>query len=582
MGKGGDQGRSLPEVALPGRWSFGSDGQKIVTDVPDIEFNVLRDIAEYESDAWLPDRINKASKFVTTYLRHGTGGKRYNVHSPDGYVRVVILVQLPELKRNSVNVELLELIMMHAQSRIMMNDEGTKLKAIQGHTLMNRFDINLLYKEIKSMDHYVHRPMWRNADPPDQLVYELNHENYMGNWKRVGTFAPSVSQKFHTMEAVHGTAQQNLCAANVTICLFISMKALLDLMPNIEMYITQSGRIVTKCCLPWTAVTMIRRSNDEGTIIDTGQVGLQPPPAAPGGTKRVRSRDSRGEAYPPNNAQLPFPDGKVRTKRGGKELNTGFYNMLERKCSGSPWEQHRQLQMLKGVYKTERCNFDVRGGRCTKGDDCCFAHRSDNNSMIEATVKPFRRKIFNELYDAKFSLPLEHRHEIGKLSNEEYKIARQRRDDYDNRTGGRAQRPRHHDNSRSTRTSSIERGNTTPPPAERPSGSGQGNPPALTDGQEINEDKDRQRDHTSGDHNEDEDSDHEGAAAPIELNDDDIKIETPPEPAEPEAMQTSPLKDDEDVEPTLQLEQETADTEMPTGLPTEDMDMSTGLPEVEA
>ena len=87
---------------------------------------------------------------------------------------------------------------------------------------------------------------------------------------------------------------------------------------------------------------------------------------------------------------------------------------------------------------------------------------------------------------------------------------------------------------------------------------------------------------------EDEDSDHEEAAAPIEVNEGEIKIETPPEPAEPEALQTSPLKDGEDVEPTPQLEQETVmeqetvDTEMSTGLPTVDTDMSTGLPEVEA
>ena len=133
-GKGGDQGRSLPEVALPGRSSSSSGGQKIVTDAPDIKLDVLRDITEYESNAWLPDRINQASKFVTTYLRHGADDKRYNVHSSDGYVRVAILVQLPELKRNSVDFKLLELIMMHAQSGIMMNDEGTKLKAIQGHT----------------------------------------------------------------------------------------------------------------------------------------------------------------------------------------------------------------------------------------------------------------------------------------------------------------------------------------------------------------------------------------------------------------------------------------------------------------
>ena len=203
-----------------------------------------------------------------------------------------------------------------------------------------------------------------------------------------------------------------------------------------------------------------------------------------------------------------------------------------------------------------------------------------NNSVIEAIVKPFRKKIFNELFDARFSLPLEHLHEIGKISDEDFRIGKQKRDDFENRTGGRDRVPRRHDNSRSPRSSSFEQDNTTPPPpVERPSGSGQGNPPVLTDGQEINED--RQRNHTSGDHNEDEDSDHEEAAAPIELNDDDIKMETPPEPAEPEAMQTSPIKDG-DVEPTPQLETETVDAEMSTDLPTTDMDVSTGLPEVEA
>ena len=146
-GKGGDQERSLPEVALPGRWSPGSVGQKIVTSVPDITLNVRRDITQDEANAWLPDRINKASKFVTTFLRHGADDRRYNVHSPDGYVRVAISVQLPEFQKNSVTPELLEPVVMHAQSRLMMNNECTKLRAIQGHTL-DRFDINLLYEKI--------------------------------------------------------------------------------------------------------------------------------------------------------------------------------------------------------------------------------------------------------------------------------------------------------------------------------------------------------------------------------------------------------------------------------------------------
>ena len=47
-------------------------------------------------------------------------------------------------------------------------------------------------------------------------------------------------------------------------------------------------------------------------------------------------------------------------------------------------------------------------------------------------------------------------------------------------------------------------------------------------------------------------------------------------------MQTS-LRGNGDIdEPTPQLEQEAADTEMSTGPPIVDTDMSTGLPEVEA
>ena len=103
-----------------------------------------------------------------------------------------------------------------------------------------------------------------------------------------------------------------------------------------------------------------------------------PPPQAPAGGKRVRSRDSKGSAsHPTNNTELPLPDGKIRAKHGDKELKTGFFNMLARRCTGDPWEQHRQLQMRKGVYKSERCRFEIRGGKCYKGGECCFLHSTD-------------------------------------------------------------------------------------------------------------------------------------------------------------------------------------------------------------
>ena len=102
--------------------------------------------------------IKLLRKIVTTFLRHGADDKRFNVHSPDGYVRVAILVQLPEFRRNNLDAKPREVIMMHAQPRIMMNAEGTKLKAIQGHTL-DRLDIYQLYEKIASIAHYVHHPL---------------------------------------------------------------------------------------------------------------------------------------------------------------------------------------------------------------------------------------------------------------------------------------------------------------------------------------------------------------------------------------------------------------------------------------
>ena len=116
--------------------------------------------------------------------------------------------------------------------------------------------------------------------------------------------------------------------------------------------------------------------------------------------------------------------------------------------------------------------------------------------------------------------------------------------------------------------SPSNRASVTPEPL-RPKGSGKGEALAIMNIDGDN--NERQRDHTSGDNVEDEDSDHEQAVAPIDVNEGDIQIETPLEPAEPEAMQTSPRNDGEDVEPIPQLEKETVDTDMSTGLPEVDV-----------
>ena len=81
------------------------------------------------------------------------------------------------------------------------------------------------------------------------------------------------------------------------------------------------------------------------------------------------------------------------------------------------------------------CTIITRSRRCTKGDECCFAHSPDNNSMIEAVVKPFRFKIFNELFDSEYSPPLEHLHEIRKITTDEYHAALRKWEDFEYRTG---------------------------------------------------------------------------------------------------------------------------------------------------
>ena len=139
MASGSSQGRTLPQVNLPGQAGPGpgSDGP-IRTDVPDIKLNVPRAFDDGDN-VWL-QRVNEASRRVTAYLRHGGQDKRYNVHSSDGYVRVAVFIQLPEMRRLKIDQRVLELILMSNSPRIMTNDRGDRIKAIQGHSL-ERFDI---------------------------------------------------------------------------------------------------------------------------------------------------------------------------------------------------------------------------------------------------------------------------------------------------------------------------------------------------------------------------------------------------------------------------------------------------------
>ena len=150
---------------------------------------------------------------------------------------MAILVQLPEFRKNKVDHKLLELVMMNAYPGIMMNPEGTHLKAIQGHTL-DTLDINQLYEKIVSIAHYYNHPLWQGGVAPDTLLVEISHENNLDNSKRMGTFTPSISKISHTMKAVRGTAQQDFGTSNVTICVLVSMKALFEFSPKVDMYLS--------------------------------------------------------------------------------------------------------------------------------------------------------------------------------------------------------------------------------------------------------------------------------------------------------------------------------------------------------
>ena len=99
---------------------------------------------------------------------------------------------------------------------------------------------------------------------------------------------------------------------------------------------------------------------------------------------------------------------------------------------------------------------------------------------------PFRFKVYTKLYNDGFSLPYEIRHEIGKMSDEEFEEAMSKKDLYQERVderkaiaaAGRSQRPRVHDNSRSPRSSPSDRDSRTPDP-QRNKGKGKGDAQAL-------------------------------------------------------------------------------------------------------
>ena len=126
-----------------------------------------------------------------------------------------------------------------------------------------------------------------------------------------------------TMKAVCGTGRQEFGSKNVILYAFINVEALFKIIPSIDIYITGYGRIVTKCSIPASLVTKVRKNDDEGTEIVNPMQAPNPP--APAGPPRVRSRDSKGGSPAPrgsNYTDFSLPDRKIIIK-ANEELKSG-------------------------------------------------------------------------------------------------------------------------------------------------------------------------------------------------------------------------------------------------------------------
>ena len=430
--------------------------------------------------------------------------------------------------------------MMHGRQRLMLNNDRTKIRAIQGHTL-STLEYDKLYERIISIPFFQNWRGW-GGNTPNMVIVELKNEPTLMNWRRLGLLKPSVNARIHTMKAIVGTDELNHVATDVTMYAYVRIRDLFEYHPRIDMYITPNGRIVTPHGIPWSAVEIIRR-NQDGNIIDKNTITAEPTPRAPA-AKRVQSRDSMGRRFErPTSDLIPqteSPDRQIITK-DGQLLWSGFHNMLERRVYARDGrEQFRQLQILKGVFKTERCRYDANrdpNNRCRAGERCNFRHSVDTDEDISRMITPIRQKVFRELYDDKFALPDEILHEIGAISTQEYDIrqdkkeafaARREEDIAARREHNRRIRPRRSMSppiSVNSNESRVNRSRTPTPP-----GANQGRVLALENIDDTN--AERQRDNTSAGmaerSEEHSDTDIEDAA-PIEAQDADINMEAIPE-----------------------------------------------------
>ena len=355
-----------------------------------------------------------------------------------------------------------------------MNASGDRIRAIQGHTL-DHFVISELYAKIITLEEFMNHPKWAGRGVPDHLVLEISNESHLDQWRRLGAFPPSQRYRFHTMKAVCGTGKQELGPKNIILYAFINTEAPFNIITSIDIYIAGNGRIVTKFSSPASLVTKVRRNAAEGTGISNAIQAPNPP--APAGPPRIRSRDSKGGPPAPmgsNYTDLPLPDRKTVTKVG-EELKSGHMNTLPRMTEGNPWEQHRQLQMLQGVFKKVRCDHEFRSRGCLKGDLRVFRHHDDNPAAIANEVNPLRFRVYAKLFNDGFTFSLQFLCEIGKITEAERDAALDSRarhlervnEQALNEQAARAQRPRMHDNSRSPGSIPSDRDSIAPDPQRR-------------------------------------------------------------------------------------------------------------------
>ena len=99
------------------------------------------------------------------------------------------LMDTSEWRKVSIDQRVIELVL-ESHSPRMVNADGDRIRAIQGHTL-DHFVISELYAKIHTYEDFMKHPKWAGRGVPDHLVLEISNENHLGQLRRLETFPPS-------------------------------------------------------------------------------------------------------------------------------------------------------------------------------------------------------------------------------------------------------------------------------------------------------------------------------------------------------------------------------------------------------